>query len=291
MRLNIAKITCLVLAIIALGSFNSAKKVWIQGTIENPNLNELSGLAPSYVFQGKYWGHNDSMNSAHLFLLAENGKDHGQTYIESAPNFDWEAIQTAKCVFAPSCIYLGDIGDNLEFRSTIRIEIIPEPKNFSKSLKPKQALILKYPDGAHNAESLLISKDGRRLYIIEKLDWENRKRDVRIYGAEIPFSNAKIVNINLSLKATISNKAPKYPIGSITDAALLNNRLYFRDYRNIYFADAFKGLGEKLQPININAPKIKQSEALTISPDGAHLLVGSEGKNSKLIKIQIKKEK
>lgn len=287
--MNWFKFPVLIACFLSISSFDAPKPKWKSGTIENPKLEELSGLAPSFVNPGKYWGHNDSLNSPHLYLLGADGKDYGQIHIDGALNLDWEAIQTAKCNFEEACIYIGDIGDNLGFRDTIRIEIIPEPKQGAKSTKIAQSLILKYPDGHHNCESLLVTKDGKNIYLIEKLDWENRKQDIKIYGAQIPTSKEKFINLKLSQLGKIRNSAPKFGIGSITDATLSNNSIYFRDYRNIYQALGFKGQKETLNPIKLNAPKIKQSEALTIMPDGAHLLVGSEGKHSKIFAIQIKK--
>ncbi len=289
--MNWFKFPVFIASILVISSFDAPKPAWKSGRIENPKLYELSGLAPSLINAGKYWGHNDSMNSPHLYLLGADGKDYGQIHIDGALNLDWEAIQTAKCNFADACIYIGDIGDNLGFRDSIRIEIIIEPKQGAKSAKISQTLIFKYPDGKHNAESLLITKDGKNLYLIEKLDWENRKKDINVYGAPIPVSKEKYINIKLSQQAKIKNNAPKFGIGSITDATLSNNTIYFRDYRNIFQINGFKGQNENLKPILLNAPKIKQSEALTLTPDGAHLLSGSEGKNSKLILIPIKKAK
>lgn len=279
-------------AILFCTSFSNTKPKWQAGTIENPNLIELSGLAPSIINAGKYWGHNDSLNAPILFLLGANGKNYGQVNIDGALNLDWEAIQVAKCQFATNCVYIGDIGDNYEFRETVRVELIPEPKENAKNAKVTQSLILKYPDGPHNSESLLINNEGNRIYLIEKLDWKNRKQDIKIYGAEIPNSKEKFVKINLQILGKISNKSPKFPIGAITDAAFYEkSQIIFRDYRNIYLLEGKIQNQSKLTPYQLVSPKIKQSEALTISHDGAHLLVGSEGKNSKLLLVEIKKAK
>lgn len=66
-----------------------------------------------------------------------------------------------------SCIYVADIGDNEAERDRITIYRVPEPAEASGSVKVSDVFHAAYPDGAHDAESLLVTADGR-LHIVTK---------------------------------------------------------------------------------------------------------------------------
>ena len=55
-----------------------------------------------------------------------------------------------------SCLYIGDIGDNDAKRKRVTIYRVPEPEPTAQQPRPLDAVYhLTYPDGAHDAESLL----------------------------------------------------------------------------------------------------------------------------------------
>jgi hypothetical protein len=68
-----------------------------------------------------------------------------------------------------SCIYVGDIGDNEAARKQITVLRIAEPASAGASVAAAEAFHATYPDGAHDAETLLVAGDGR-LYIVTKGD-------------------------------------------------------------------------------------------------------------------------
>ena len=59
-----------------------------------------------------------------------------------------------------SCVFVADIGDNAARRSSVTIYRIPEPAASEASAAVSAAFTLSYPDGAHDAEALLVTKDG-----------------------------------------------------------------------------------------------------------------------------------
>jgi hypothetical protein len=68
---------------------------------------------------------------------------------------------------AGSCIYVADIGDNKAERNQIVIYRLAEPAEPGGSAKVSDVIRATYPDGAHDAEALLVAPDGR-LYIVTK---------------------------------------------------------------------------------------------------------------------------
>jgi hypothetical protein len=132
-----------------------------------PELPEGSGLAASRRTPGRFWSHNDSGNPA-LIALDSDGLVAGRLQLSGAEVEDWEAVAVGACP-AGSCIYVADIGDNDAERQQIVIYRIPEPADANGTAEVGDALRATYPDGAHDAEALLVGPDGR-LYIVTKGD-------------------------------------------------------------------------------------------------------------------------
>jgi hypothetical protein len=129
-----------------------------------PGVSEASGLALSRRVPGRLWTHNDSGQPV-LVALDSTGFVAGRIQVSGAKVEDWEAIAVGPCGTG-SCVYIGDIGDNEAKRRRITIYRVPEPENASGTAAVADVFQATYPDGAHDAETLLIA-DGR-LYIVTK---------------------------------------------------------------------------------------------------------------------------
>ena len=134
------------------------------GTVP-PELGELSGLAASARHPGIFWAHNDSDNAFRLYAVEESGKIRATFTLTGATARDVEDIAVGPCeprAEAPPCVYLADIGDNFQQRGEVRLFRLPEPEPLADASLPVEALAFTYPDGPHNAESLLIdARTGR----------------------------------------------------------------------------------------------------------------------------------
>jgi hypothetical protein len=128
-------------------------------------LPEGSGLTASRRTPGRFWSHNDSGDPV-LVALDETGRVTGRLRIDGATVEDWESVAVGECP-SGSCIYVADIGDNDADRDRITIYRIPEPAAPSGSVKVSDVFHATYPDGAHDAETLLIGAGGR-LYVVTK---------------------------------------------------------------------------------------------------------------------------
>ena len=129
------------------------------------DLTEGSGVAASRKIPGRFWTHNDSGQPV-LLALDDTGAVTGRLTLSGAKVEDWEAVAVGPCP-AGSCIYVGDIGDNDAHRRQITIYRIPEPAEANGTAKVSDVFHASYPDGAHDAEALLVSPDGR-LHIVTK---------------------------------------------------------------------------------------------------------------------------
>jgi hypothetical protein len=140
------------------------------GTLANPAITEASGIAASRTHAGILYLHNDSGDVARFFASDLQGADRG-SYTFPATARDIEDMAVADCPDATgSCIYLADIGDNDEKYGSYTIHRIAEPATISPGdhmVSIAESITFSYPDGSHNAETLLAAADG--LYVVTKV--------------------------------------------------------------------------------------------------------------------------
>jgi hypothetical protein len=130
-----------------------------------PELPEASGIAVSLKDANRLWAHNDS-GAAELFALDTRGGVVGRLRLTGASVEDWEAVAVAPCP-AGSCVYVGDIGDNEARRKRVTLYRFAEPAPSEQSVAVKEVFHGTYPDGAHDAETLLATPDGT-IFIVTK---------------------------------------------------------------------------------------------------------------------------
>jgi len=137
----------------------------VTGQLANPSIDEASGIVASPRGTGAYWINNDSGDSARLFAIDQTGADLGVWNINSASAYDWEDI----AALPPSTLIAADIGDNDSIRNDVTLYLIDEPENASGGGSlDATAHVLVYPDGAHNAETLIADPLTGAVYIVTK---------------------------------------------------------------------------------------------------------------------------
>jgi hypothetical protein len=142
--------------------------------VASNSLVEASGLAASRDNVGVLWANNDSGDSARLFAMTTAGTHLGVYNISGASAIDWEDIAIGPGpVAGTDYLYIGDIGDNFNIRSTIKVYRVAEPvvspaqSPVTVTLTGTQAITLAYPDGPRDAETLMVDVNGD-IYIVSK---------------------------------------------------------------------------------------------------------------------------
>jgi hypothetical protein len=145
------------------------------GSIDSKTLKEASGIAASRKYPNFFWTHNDSGNPNDVYLLDSTGKIRAIVVVTNSSNVDWEDIAVGPGPVAGiSYVYVGDIGDNSEGRYGVIVYRFPEPdltvadSVIHISGTNTSRIFLKYPNGAHNAETLMIDPLTKDLYIASK---------------------------------------------------------------------------------------------------------------------------
>ncbi|MGC0376602.1 WD40 repeat domain-containing protein [Streptomyces sp. SAI-229] len=234
-------------------------------TLKDPRITESSGLAASRLHPGVYWTHNDQDDGPYLYAV-DGGT--GETVARVALS----GVGTLRDVEAISIgpgnkIYVGDIGDNLGGTwPHVWIYELPEPTELKDRTVRATQYVVKYEDGARDAESMVVHPKTGRVYIIDKNE----------DGGHLYEGPAK-------LSASGTNVfEPTVPVDLwATDAAFSpdGERLAVRGYLGGIWYD-WNG-GEIRRGGRISVP-LGQGESATYTTDGRKLLLGMEGAGSRV---------
>ncbi|MER7487069.1 WD40 repeat domain-containing protein [Streptomyces sp. NPDC126497] len=234
-------------------------------TIKDPRITESSGLAASRLHPGVYWTHNDQDEGPYLYAVdGGTGETVARVALSGVGTLrDVEAI----AVGPGNRILVGDIGDNLGGTwPHVWIYELPEPTELKDRTVRATQYVVKYEDGARDAESMVVHPKTGRVYIIDK------KED----GGHLYEGPAK-------LSASGTNVfRPTAPVDLwATDAAFSpdGERLSVRGYLGGIWYD-WNG-GEIRRGGRISVP-LGQGESATYTTDGRKLLLGMEGAGSRV---------
>ncbi|WP_204913568.1 hypothetical protein [Microlunatus spumicola] len=229
-------------------------------TIKDSRIAENSGMARDTTNK-VYWTVNDSGALGVVYGVDKSGKVKGTLKYNAFP-VDAEAVAWNK-----DRLYVGDIGDNDEKRRSVRVYYFDDPKPDGET-RTYKAWDFSYPDGAHDAETLLITPGGR-LYIATK------ELKGGLYQApEKPSRDG--VN-----KLKRVHDVPS----TLTDGVMLpgGKQVAFLTYAKVVVVDT-KSYTEQA---SADVTGVAQAEALTLGLDGRSLIVGGEGKNAKVYSMGI----
>jgi hypothetical protein len=264
-------------------------------TIKEKSITESSGLTASRSTPGAYWTHNDSGDGPFIYAFDTRGDSLGIFRVTGAQARDWEDMASGPGPDArKSYLYLGDIGDNNEARDEVVVYRVPEPKLTAATRKltkarpgstePAEAIRLKYPDGKHDAEALLVHPTTGNIYIVNKVPIANPV----VYEAAAPFTAGKLV----TMKRLGEIRVPSIFGGVVTGGSISpdGRRValcdYFQGYEIVLPAGSrdFNDIW-KQKMIGFDLGKRKQGESITYRLDGKAFLATSEGKQSPLIQV------
>jgi hypothetical protein len=264
-------------------------------TIKEKAITESSGLAASRTTPGAYWTHNDSGDGPFIYAFDTRGDSLGIFRLTGAQAVDWEDMAAGPGPQAgKSYLYLGDIGDNNESRDEVVVYRVLEPsltaatRKLTKarpgSTEPAEAIRLKYPDGKHDAEALLVHPTTGNIYIVNKVPIANPV----VYEATAPFTSGQLV----TMRRLGEIRVPSIFGGVVTGGSISP------DGRRVALCDYFQGY-EIVLPASsrdfddiwrqrmtgFDLGKRKQGESITYRLDGKAFLATSEGKQSPLIQV------
>jgi hypothetical protein len=239
-----------------------------------PSVPEASGIAYA---GGVLWTHNDSAAPV-LYSIDAAGRAM-PVAVAGADVWDCEDLATGPCggpasanaTARQACLFIADIGDNQESRERITIYQLPVPASGGTSTKPATAIHVRYPDGPHDAEALVVVAGRAQLKLSPTMFVITKDLPARVYrfvAAADPGGTG-----TLTLSGTLNEQT------RITGAAVSRDERWVALRSNrvllLYTLDEFVNGGE---PVRIDLRRFKepQGEGVTFGSD-ADLYLVSEG--------------
>jgi hypothetical protein len=247
------------------------------GVIEESSLDEISGIVASQKYPGFYWVHNDSGGSPSVYLIDSLAQLKAEVRLEGVINRDWEDIAIGPAPEGGYLLYVGEIGDNRATYGNYSIYTFPEPElNLadgvqSLSISDFSTFQFQYPDGARDAETLLVDPTNRDIIVISK-----RGDNVIVY--HWPFAEQ-------SSKPYVLRKVGGIPFWMIVsgDISPDGQELLLKNYESIFYWKKEPGV-PWLEAIKTNPHRLPyqpepQGEAVAFTANGQGYVTLSEGKN------------
>ena len=142
----------------------------VTGRVGAPAATELSGLAISRTQRRVLWAHNDSGDSPRVLAFAPSGRPLAESAVAGAEHLDWEDMAVGPLPGPGDGLFIGDIGDNAGTRPAVTVYRMREPRLAlgAPGALAAERMTLRYPDGAHDAEALLVDPSGGAIVIVTK---------------------------------------------------------------------------------------------------------------------------
>jgi hypothetical protein len=248
--------------------------------VGDDRLTELSGLAATGTGYVVVNDGSDQASHRKIFYLDSKCKVVRTVSFPSRPR-DTEDLGVA----ADGTLWVADIGDNDSTRSTIGLWRVPPGS------KSPQLYRLSYPDGAHNAEALLLTRSGTPIIVTKSIG----SAGVYVPAGALQAGKTTVLRQAGSVNLPVTGTANPFGLAGrlvITGGAVSpdGKHAVLRTYADAFEFpisddDVARGItGDSPTPIAL--PNEPQGESVTYTPDGTALLTVSEEPDGKPAVIQ-----
>jgi hypothetical protein len=249
----------------------TAKKKDLDGIvseIRDDRIIESSGLAVSSKHDDLVYTINDSGSHPMVYAIRlSSGDVVGVTDLKSFDVEDTESI----AVDARGILWLGDLGDNDEKRDDVSIIAFPEPGPGTHHLTTADRYGVTFPDGPVDVEGMLVQPTSDQVFLVSK----NRDGLGTIYRLPTLRPGSTVEAEDLDVQAPTA----------VTDATFTNagTRALLRTNDEVWIYNP-----TTWEPISkIETPKLEQGESVTVERGDRAMLLGSEGKNSPILRVPL----
>ena len=251
------------------------------GRIQNPELTETSGLATSELNPEVIWAHNDSGGDPAVYAVGRDGSDLGKYTLEGTTNRDWEDMaRWTDPATGDSWLYVGDIGDNVGQWESILVHRVREPRVGAPPGETSPSLLtgvetfeFTYPDGPHDAETLLVDPATGEISIVTKADGTA----AQVFAGPgttpgLPVELTEVGRLDLSSRLA----------GVATAGDRIDGFVLIRTYLEVLGYTTDDGPWWEAAPCEFDPPFEIQGEAIAGEPDGRGYITVSEGRATRI---------
>jgi hypothetical protein len=253
------------------------------GRIRVRNLGEVSGLAVSRQNPDVIWLHNDG-DEKQVIAVTTAGQLVARLRVD-VPMTDVEDMAIGP---GPEqgvdYLYVGDIGDNESSRQEIRVIRLAEPmlrtaRDKKLDAKDAEEFRLRYPDGPHDAEALLVDPLTRDVFIVVKE--ENRSRLYRVAADRLKTDEPIVLELVGYLNVDDVSAGDISPEGDLIILRDEDRGWIWSRPSGSSVADSFKR-APRLVLVRA-AGQAQNGEAVGFTPDGNSYYTVSEGDQEAIV--------
>jgi len=256
--------------------------------IADPRIDESSGLAASIRHPDAFWTHNDSGDSARVFLIDRGGRTLGVAHLEGVTALDWEDIASYRAG-GEGWILVADVGDNARRRETGVLHLLREPviripgegeEAPVVEVAPDSEIRFRYEDGPRDCEAVAVDPTESTIYLLSK-----ELAVSRIYSLPIPAPGSegpRVARFVAEVRLPYPNAMDISPDGRRAVVLTYGDAHEFTRAEGEPWARAFSRA-----PRAVKAPPRPQGEAICYGPDGRTLYLTSENAHQPLWEIPV----
>jgi hypothetical protein len=276
------------------GSAQQSRQEFVE--FQDTALRESSGLAASRRTPGVLWTHNDSGGKPVLFATDRKGRALARFKVTLAASVDWEDIAAGPGTGENATLYIGDIGDNHHSRKDTAVYRVPEPEvDMGKTGVRGETMIAEkfpflYPDGHHDAETLLVHPVTGEIYIVTK----DGSGVSGVYKFPMPLTQDRTATLQKVCTLRFNNPLEfgRVKMGRLATGGSISpdgTKIIIRTYAEAYEwrirggQKVEEALAQKPRPIVV--PVVGQFEGICYSPDGKTILTTTEGVRRGLLTV------
>lgn len=229
-------------------------------SFRDDRIDESSGLV---VRDGRLFTVNDSGDGPYLYEVdLRTGRTSGVTTFAAEDPTDDEALAPGR----GGVVWVGDIGDNRRSRGSVRVYRMVPPRAGGSVEAAWSDLV--YPDGPHDAETLLVRPQTGRLFVVTK-----------------SFTGAVVYQAPMHLQPGQTYQLER--VGSVP--GLLTDGTFLPDGRHV-LVRGYGGAAVYTFPgfehvADVALPRQEQGEGIAV--DGHTIYLSSEGVHSQVLAIDL----
>ncbi|NPC97953.1 family 16 glycosylhydrolase [Nocardioides sp. zg-DK7169] len=237
----------------------------LERRLHDTRIEESSGLARSTYPRSLLWTHNDSGDGARLFAVGPRGRTRAVLRLTNATALDWEDVAAGP----RHTLWAGDIGDNDRLREHVSVYRVREPREVASGAARATRFRLAYPDGPHDAETLLVRPTSGRVLLVTKSE----------DGGAVYRAPRRLRADRVNLLTRVADA----PAGVTSGAFSSDGRFLVLGTEGDAYG--YRTVGGSGTPITL--PERPQGESLEIRRGRRSLVVGSEGAHSPVYRVPV----
>ena len=234
--------------------------------ISDSRIKESSGLTISAEHEDLAYTVNDAGNDPVVYgIKISTGEVVGTTRVGGGDVEDSESI----AIDGDGTMWLADLGDNDEERDDTALYAFPEPGPGENSVTAKRYPV-SYDGGAVDIEAFLVHPESGEKFLASK----QKKEKGTLYSLPATLSengDNRATDLGKDVPEDVSD-GTFTPDGT---QALIRTRSAV----HLFDPKTWSEIGL------LSVPEVEQGESIAMDPDGKSFIIGSEGKNSPLIRV------